>query len=253
MRVNKAILGRLAGFTALAVLAGRLAAQAPAQVPIPAPQGGAKVAATVNGESVPMADVVAVLGQMPPPPTPLTKEQERERQVSAVQILIEHSLMRQFLNKKVPPAAAAEIEKEVNELREALKKDKMSLQDFLKETGQTENQLRTDIGMQQQWKAYVLPQLTEPALKAYYDANKVVFDKVLVRASHILIRLAPNASQVERQAAQVKLRQLRQEIAANKLDFADAARKFSDCPSKDSGGDIGPFPFKSPVAEPFAR
>jgi len=170
-----------------------------------------------------------------------------------LQVLIEQALMRQFLKANAAPAPAAEIEKEVADLRESLKKDKMTFEQFLKETGQSEAQVRTDITMQLQWKGYVLPKLTEPAVKTYYDANKVFFDKVFVRASHILIRLTPNASEAEKQAAKLKLAGLRQEIAAGKLDFADAARKHSDCPSKANGGDIGPFPYKFAVLEPFAR
>jgi parvulin-like peptidyl-prolyl isomerase len=253
MTGKQGVLGGLAGFAALAVLAGPLSAQAPA-TPIAAPQAGAKPAALVNGEPVPMADVQAVLSQQPPSPTPMTEAQKNEQCLGAVQILVEQTLMRQFLSKQVPPAAPAAVQKEVADLEAALRKDnKMTLADFLKETGQTEAQLRADIALQLQWRAYVNPRLTEAALKAYYDANKVFFDKVFVRASHILIKLPPSASAVERQAAQVKLGQLRAEIVAGKIDFAEAARKYSDCPSKTNGGDIGPFPYKFAVLEPFAK
>jgi peptidyl-prolyl cis-trans isomerase C len=246
-----AVLGALA---ALAALTGRVPAQAPA-TPIAAPQAGAKPAALVNGEPIPMADVQTVLSQMPPSPTALTEAQQREQQLAAVQVLVEQALMRQYLkNAKAPPPAPAEVQKEVTDLEVALRKDnKMTLAEFLKETGQTEAQLRADIALQLQWRTYVHPRLTEPGLKAYYDANKVFFDKVFVQASHILIRLAPNASAVEKQAAKIKLEQLRAEIVAGKLDFAEAARKFSDCPSKANGGDIGPFPYKFAVLEPFAK
>src|SRR5262249_15373551 len=46
---------------------------------------------------------------------------------------------------------------------------------------------------------------------------------------------------------------LRQEIVAGKIDFAEAAKKHSDCPSKKDGGDIGFFPYKFMVLEPFAK
>jgi peptidyl-prolyl cis-trans isomerase C len=254
--MRQGVLGGLAGLAAAALLAGRLAAQTPAQAPagtaIPAPQQ-TKAAAMVNGEVIPMSDVMAVLSQNTPFATPPTKAQEREMQMAAVQLLIEQALMRQFLSKNAPPPPAAEIAKEIADLAEALKKDKLTLADFYKETGQTEAQLRAEIGMQLQWKAYVTPKLPEPVVKAYYDANKLFFDKVFVRASHILIKLAPNPTTAERQAAQTKLTAIRQEIMAGKLDFAEAARKYSECPSNKNGGDLGPFPYKFAVLEPFAK
>jgi parvulin-like peptidyl-prolyl isomerase len=258
MRGQKGLLGGLAGLAALAVLAGRLSAQTPAQPParegIPAPKAGDnKPAAVVNGETIPMADVVSFLGQQPPPPTPLTEAQKRQQETLAVDFLVEQALMRQFLDKNVPAPAPAAVSKELADLNEALKKDKMTLEGFLKETGQTEAQLRADISLQLRWKTYVLPKLTEPSVKAYYDANKPFFDKVIVGANHILIRLAPNASPAERQAAQIKLAEIRKEIQAGKLKFPDAAAKYSDCPSKANGGDIGKFPYKFAVLEPFAK
>src|SRR5207253_8677424 len=85
------------------------------------------------------------------------------------------------------------------------------------------------------------------------EANKVLFDKVFVRASHILVKIGPTAPAAEKQNARAKLETVRQEIVAGKLDFAEAAKKYSDCPSKDKGGDIGPFPYKFVVVEPFAK
>lgn len=259
------IVASLAGAAVVAVLGVRALAQQP-QPPQPQPQPpaqpiqapvqqpAAKPAAVVNGEPVALADVMAVLSQQPPPANPLTEAQKRELQQTAVNMLVEDLLMKQFLRKNAAPAPPAEIEKEVAELVEALKKDKQTLQEFLKDSQQTEEQLRAHIAASLQWRAYVTPQLPEPKIKAYYDANKVFFDKVFVRASHILVKLEANASDAQKQAAHQKVLALRQEILGGKLDFADAARKHSDCPSgKENGGDLGPFPYKFAVAEPFAR
>ena len=43
------------------------------------------------------------------------------------------------------------------------------------------------------------------------------------------------------------------EILAGKIDFAEAAKKHSQCPSKVQGGDVGYFPRKFAVEENFAR
>jgi parvulin-like peptidyl-prolyl isomerase len=62
-----------------------------------------------------------------------------------------------------------------------------------------------------------------------------------------------NGSDGDRQAAAAKLKALREQIIAGKLDFQEAVKKYSDCPSAATGGDIGYFPRKWAVAEPFAK
>ena len=56
----------------------------------------------------------------------------------------------------------------------------------------------------------------------------------------------------ETQNARTKLEAIRHEVLAGRLDFAEAAKKYSDCPSKEKGGDIGTFTYKL-VVEPFAK
>jgi parvulin-like peptidyl-prolyl isomerase len=238
----------LASMAVLALLAGRLPAQAP-----PAPN---KPAAVVNGETIPFADVKAILDTMPPPVVPPTADQKREMQQNVLDMLVDDLIMRQFLRKNVPPTSAADIDKEVGELKTVLAKKNMTLADFLKENNQTEAQLRADVAARLQWKAFMAARVTDAMVKAYYDANKVFFDKVTVRASHILVKIGPNTSEADKQAARNKLLAIRQEIVAGKTDFAEAAKKYSECPSKDnkeSAGDIGYFAYKFMVLEPFAK
>src|SRR5207244_7978836 len=104
-----------------------------------------------------------------------------------------------------------------------------------------------------QWKHYLGARFPEAETKSYYEANKVLFDKVFVRASHILVKVGPTAPAADKQNARARLETLRQEILAGKLDFGEAAKKYSDCPSKEKGGDIGQFPYKFVVVEPIAK
>jgi len=243
MSVCRSVLRGLASLGTLALLSGTLVAQTP--------QG--KPAAVVNGEAIATADVDAVIKQQPPSIHPPTEAQKRERYQLAVNLLVDDLLMRQYLRKNAAPAKSEDVEKEFQELQVALQKNKMTLKQYLETSGQSEVQLRSDLATRVQWKGFILPRLPDNVVKGYYDSNKPFFDKVFVRASHILIKLAANAQPAERQAAVTKLTALRAEIVAGKLDFAKAAKDNSDCPSKENGGDIGPFPFKFQVVEPFAR
>ncbi|MCI0743146.1 MAG: peptidyl-prolyl cis-trans isomerase, partial [Gemmataceae bacterium] len=114
-------------------------------------------------------------------------------------------------------------------------------------------QLHKDVVARLQWKHFLAVRFPEPDVKSYYEANKAYFDKVMVRASHILIKVPSSATPAERQAAKETLEALRSDLVAGKRDFAESAKKFSDCPSKDKGGDLGLFPYKFVVVEPFAK
>ncbi|MBI3411299.1 MAG: peptidylprolyl isomerase [Planctomycetes bacterium] len=213
-----------------------------------------KPAAVVNGEPIPQADLRALIDARQFSPVALSAQQQKELKQSALDMLVDDMLMRQFLRKQVKPPSAAEVGKEMDELKEALKKQNKSLDQFLRDSKQTEDQLHKDIVARLQWKGYLTARFPDDAqLKSYYEANKPFFDKVFVRASHILVKVSSNATAAEKQTARSKLETLRQEILAGKIKFDDAARKYSDCPSKDKGGDIGAFPFKFVVVEPFAR
>jgi parvulin-like peptidyl-prolyl isomerase len=242
MTVFTRILVSLAG---LAVLAGGAVAQVPAQKP----------AAVVNDEPISTAELQAFLkASQPPSPTTVSEAVKKEMQQTAIQLLVDDVLMRQYLRKNAPPASQQEIDKEFGELKVALAKDqKMSLEEFLRSSGQNEQQLKADIAARIQWKNFISPRLTDKAVKDYYDANKVFFDKVMVRASHILLKVAPNATQQDKQLLYNRLTTIRQEILAAKVQFADAAKKYSDCESKMNGGDVGLFPSKFAVAEAFSR
>ncbi|AFS78783.1 peptidyl-prolyl cis-trans isomerase, PpiC-type [Gottschalkia acidurici 9a] len=78
---------------------------------------------------------------------------------------------------------------------------------------------------------------TEDEIVKYYNENKEKFKKSeTLRASHILVK-------EEKQANDIL------EEINNGLSFEDAAEKYSECPSKDRGGDLGEFSRGSMVPE----
>lgn len=245
----------LAGVAGLILLASGTLAQAPATAPA---QPAGKPAAVVNGEPIPLADVERLTDMLlqekfkVQPPTEAQRKQVRREVLS---MLINDVLMRQFVRKHGPQVEPAEVDKQLAEFAANLQKQNppRTLQDFCKETGQTEAQIRGSLTAMLQWAGYVKAHVTEDDLKRYYAESKEFFDQVAVRASHIVIRVAPDASEGERQAAQAKLQALRADLLAGKIEFAEAARQHSQCPSALQGGDIGYFSRKGMLDENFAK
>jgi peptidyl-prolyl cis-trans isomerase C len=244
MRARSWLVQSLASLATLAILVNGAAAQLR-----PAP----KPAAVVDGTAITVAEVESVLKQAGPTATPLTEAQRKQLQVEAVSALIDDLLMEKFLRKNGPRVDAAEINKKVAELQGSLKQQGKTLADFYKESGQSEAQLRTNVVNMLQWTAYVREHLTESDVQRYYEDNRDFFDRVSVRSSHIVLRIPSSASPGEREQIRARLQALRQEIVSGKIDFAEAAKKYSQCTSAPGGGDIGYFPRKLAVEEAFAR
>ena len=202
------------------------------------PTNTTSVAATVNGETITLAEVDGVLKNTLPL-TPLTAAQRRQMRVEVLADMVDDLLLKQFLRKNGPKVDPAEIDAQLKAYGEKLKTEGKTLADFYKQTGQTEAQVREAWTTAMQLTGYVKSVATEAQLKAYFAANKDHFDRVQVKVRHVVLRAGKHATPVERAAAKQKLEAIRAEIAAGKLDFAAAAKKYSHCPSGPTGGDIG--------------
>lgn len=109
--------------------------------------------------------------------------------------------------------------------------------DVLKKEGDTEETLREKIVDDLLLKSYIdthfgkVTEEDEAQIKKYYEENKNMFKKdVQVEASHILFDTKDAK----------KANEVREEIL-NGLDFAEAAEKYSKCPSGENGGNLGYF------------
>jgi peptidyl-prolyl cis-trans isomerase C len=85
----------------------------------------------------------------------------------------------------------------------------------------------------------------------FYDDNPAFFySPEQVRASHILILVAPDAGEEEKAEARSRITEIRRRIAAGE-DFAELAGQFSEDGSSAKGGDLGYFR-REQMVKPFA-
>ena len=72
--------------------------------------------------------------------------------------------------------------------------------------------------------------ITDEEVKKFYDNNKAQFvEPETASAKHILVDNEESAKNIK------------DEIESGSISFEDAAKKYSNCPSKEQGGDLGSF------------
>jgi peptidyl-prolyl cis-trans isomerase C len=86
--------------------------------------------------------------------------------------------------------------------------------------------------------------------KAYYDENPDLFKKTeQVKASHILIKVESDATDLQKTQARIEIAKIQQKLKDGQ-DFAALAREHSQGPSGENGGDLGYFG-RGEMTEPF--
>jgi len=221
---------------------------------------GDAVAARVNGAVITNAQVDRMLGEIvhrfggriPAEQMagvrPTLWKQARE-------VLVSQQLLLQEADREKIQPDAKEVEAKVKEMKERFP-DAGSFQNALASSGISEKQLRDDVGRGVriesllEKKAPAGPDASDKEVDAFYREHAEEFTSPeRVRASHILIAVAPEDDAQEKARKREKLAGLRKEIKKGG-DFAAVAAEHSDCPSKSKGGDLGFFE-RGRMAKPF--
>lgn len=199
-------------------------------------------AATVNGEIITKGELDALMKKAGPMATPLPEAQRKQQQQMALNALIEAVLLRQFLEKNAPPIDEKAIDAHMAGLANQLRQQGRSMSDFCREMSRTDAQVRADIATIHRWYAFAEKHLTEQDLQRCYQENKDLFDQVQIRISEIVQRPPATAEPSAREQTRKQLAELRDKILANQITFEEAAKQFSQSPSKDQGGALPPLP-----------
>ena len=95
----------------------------------------------------------------------------------------------------------------------------------------------------------VVPDATADECERYYENNLSRFSsEAIYEASHILIA-APTSDTKETEIAREKAEKICKILKSDPARFGDLVKEFSDCPSKDQGGNLGQLTKGSTVEE----
>ncbi|PID56479.1 peptidylprolyl isomerase [candidate division KSB3 bacterium] len=208
------------------------------------------VRAKVNGKEILQQDVDRIITDFVLPQYQAQNpdaELPEEQRVQTEKSIVEQLVTEQLLLLKAEEIGITADEALVNERFEQVKSQRPELSE---ET--LKNMIKKDSIIQQLLDREVISKVsvTDDEVQAYYEENKDRFQEPeQIQASHILIQLAQDASDEDKEAARKKIEEILV-LARDGKDFAELAKEHSEGPSKDRGGDLGFFP-KGAMVKPF--
>jgi peptidyl-prolyl cis-trans isomerase C len=245
----------------------------PAQAAPPAPQAvtaapkvdADTVVVSVNGEKLVYGELNVMvqqmmgqqLAQIPPQMRQQLMQQLAPRmQVQAIDRFIGGEVLEAEADKQKVTAPEEKIKEQLDALRGQLP-ETVTWDDALTQMGTTEERIRGEISREIKIRALIekhlatLPKKSTAELKAVYDKDSGKYaTESNASARHILIG-TDGDNDVAKAAKLESIKKLRQEILDGG-DFAEIAKKNSDCPSKERGGDLGSFG-KGRMVPPFEK
>ncbi len=210
------------------------------------------VAAKVGDDEVYERDVeIALLEALKG--RPIAREALPKMQAEMLGRLVDRRLIMRYLVEHKMGASEAELDLFVKQLVEkVLEPQNKSLADYLKQSKISEAEFRRQLTFQIGWNKYLKDNISDEKLYQYYKDHLRDYDGTEVRVSHILLRPAGTVNQEVVDKLKQQATQIREQIEAGKITFAEAATKYSAGPSRLDGGDLGFFPRHGVMAEPFS-
>jgi len=215
-------------------------------------EAGNDVIATVNDEKILRKDFdrrLNVFRRMNQDVTSIIKMQ-------VVNQLTKKVLLKQFIDEQDISVSNEEVQAELEKIKFFLQNNPKNadkpLEEILETQGSSLSELEEEVSRALALSKYLENSVSDADKRSYFDANKDAFNGARVKASHILIDTRNMKTDAEREEAKKMIEVVKMEIDKG-ADFAEMAKKYSNCPSAEKGGDIGFFQRKGSIVEDFAK
>src|SRR3972149_3111892 len=209
------------------------------------------VIATVNGKKITQADLANRLEAFRNTDAETLNTIKQE----ILDQLITDILLEEFIDRQGLVVASEEIEREVNQVRSNItgnqKDSGQSLEKVLASIGSNMSEFQRSIKHSLALEKYFDNKLDDKTLEKYFDGNKSLFNGESVKVSHILIDTRNMKTQEELSHALEQIKSIKKEIDQGAA-FDEMAKKYSNCPSAQNGGDLGFIQRKGNLARLFS-
>ncbi len=209
------------------------------------------VVATVGGEPVYAKEVSRLLGVVVRG-KPVNPQALATLQAQTLEEIVDRRLVLAYARRTNRGATPAEIEAARKEFLAKLQSQGRTLEEYLMGQGIGRADLNRQLVWNVIWEKYLARYVTADRVAAYFQAHRRDLDGTQALAGQILLRPAAAGPQAMEESLE-KVRQIRGEILAGKISFADAAKHHSSAPSARQGGDLGWIGRHDAMGETFCR
>lgn len=208
------------------------------------------IIATVNGKNITQEMLVIRLKNF----TDTAPETLNAIRQEIIDQLITDILLEEFIDKQGLIVTPEEIEREVVQIRNNIsgsqKNAFQSLEQILVSIGSNIDEFKKSVKYSIALEKYFRNKFDDKTLKNYFKENKDIFGGGSVKVSHILIDTRNMKTQEEISHALEQIKNIKSEIDRGAA-FDEIAKKYSNCPSAQNGGNLGFIQRKGNFAKSF--